>query len=199
LTTVVSQGLSYPYGVAVDSTGKLYISDNIAQTIDLVATAFVNSAPRTEGPAAGSDALPPMLGDTTHVPAYITPTSDQSWLTITGVTNGVLSYSFTANSNAAPRMANISLLGQTIPITQSAAPLPPTIANLTFNASKQFGFQFTGVSNSSYTVLCSTNLALPLNNWIPLNPVVQSSPGQYQFTDTNAPASFQRFYRVRSP
>jgi hypothetical protein len=115
------------------------------------------------------------------------------------VTNGVVSFSFTANTTPTPRTANITLLGQTIPITQSAAPLPATIANWTFNASAQFQLQFTGPIHSTYTVLSTTNVALPLGNWLPLNPVIETSPGQYQFTDTNAPADPQRFYDVRSP
>ena len=65
--------------------------------------------------------------------------------------------------------------------------------------STQLQFQFTGASKVAYTVLSATNLALPLSNWIPLNPVIESSPGQYQFTDTNAPGGPQRFYRLRSP
>jgi hypothetical protein len=111
----------------------------------------------------------------------------------------VVSFSFTANTTSAPRTANITLLAQTIPITQSAAPLPPTIANWTFNASTQFQLQFTGLSNSTYTVLSATNVALPLSNWLPLNPVTETSPGHYQFTDTNAPADPQRFYLLRWP
>ena len=67
-------------------------------------------------------------------------------------------------------------------------------------ATGQFQFQFTGAAGSSYTVLCSTNLALPLGQWTPVGTVSNIGPGQYQFTDpttkTNQP---QRFYRLRWP
>jgi hypothetical protein len=42
-------------------------------------------------------------------------------------------------------------------------------------------------------------MTLSLSNWPPLGQVMESSPGQYQFTDTNAPADPQRFYLLRWP
>jgi streptogramin lyase len=186
-------------GVAVDGTGNVYIADYIYNAIKELPRAFVNPTAFTEGAAAGSDSLPVVLPAAENLSGPFAPGSDQSWLTISGVTNGVVSFSFTANTTTAPRTANITLLGQTIPITQSAAPLPPTIANWSFNGSNQFQFQFTGSTNSSYTVLCATNMTLSLSNWVPLGQVMESSPGQYQFTDTNAPADPQRFYLLRSP
>jgi len=186
-------------GVAVDGAGNVYIADNYYGTIEELLRAFVCTTSVAEGATAGNDALPAVLPASQNLSGIFAPSSDQPWLTITGVANGVVSFSFTANTNTAPRTANITLLGQTIPITQSAAPLPPTIANWTFNASTQFQFQFTGPSNSTYTVLSTTNVALPLSNWLPLSPVIETSPGQYQFTDTNAPAGPQRFYLLRWP
>ena len=199
VSTLVSSGLNQPGGVAVDGAGNVYIADNYYGTIEELLRAFVCTTSVAEGATAGNDALPAVLPASQNLSGIFAPSSDQPWLTITGVANGVVSFSFTANTNTAPRTANITLLGQTIPITQSAAPLPPTIANWTFNASTQFQFQFTGPSNSTYTVLSTTNVALPLSNWLPLSPVIETSPGQYQFTDTNAPAGPQRFYLLRWP
>jgi hypothetical protein len=62
-----------------------------------------------------------------------------------------------------------------------------------------FGFTFKNVSGATFSVVASTNLALPLSNWTVLGGALEFSPGQYQFTeplDTNAR---QRFYRVSSP
>ena len=74
------------------------------------------------------------------------------------------------------------------------------ITNCCLTATGQFQFQFTGAAASTYTVLCSTNLALPLSNWTLAGAVTNISPGQYQFTDpageTNRP---QRFYLLRQP
>jgi hypothetical protein len=75
-----------------------------------------------------------------------------------------------------------------------------TITGCTLTAAGRLQFQFTGAAGSSYTVLCSTNLALPLGSWSSVGTVTETSPGQFQFTDpgskTNQP---QRFYLLRQP
>jgi hypothetical protein len=50
----------------------------------------------------------------------------------------------------------------------------------------------------SFTVLITTNVAVPVDEWTSAGAVVESSPGYYLFTDAT-PNSPQRFYRVRSP
>ena len=162
--------------MAVDGAGNVYIADIGNSAIKELPRAFVCTNSVAEGATAGSDALPAVLPAGENLSGIFAPSSDQPWLTITGVTNGVVSFSFTANTTTAPRTANITLLGQTIPVTQSAAPLPPTIANWTFNASNQFQFQFTGSSHSTYTVLSTTNVALPLSNWRAAQPGDRNQP-----------------------
>ena len=60
-----------------------------------------------------------------------------------------------------------------------------------------FQFSFTNAQTTNFTILSSTNPALPLSNWSVLGAASNSSPGLFQFTIpiTNA----QRFFRVRSP
>ena len=60
-------------------------------------------------------------------------------------------------------------------------------------------FTFTNVPNADFTVLSSTNLSLPLNQWSILGPATQNLPGQYQFSDSTPRTSRVRFYRVVSP
>jgi hypothetical protein len=62
----------------------------------------------------------------------------------------------------------------------------------------EFQFAFTNAPNVDFTALSSTNLALPLTNWMALGNVTEISSGQYQFTDTSATNRAQ-FYRVVSP
>ncbi|HUZ06256.1 MAG TPA: hypothetical protein VMV89_02075 [Candidatus Paceibacterota bacterium] len=62
-----------------------------------------------------------------------------------------------------------------------------------------FQFTFTNAPGADFTVLTSTNVALPLTNWTVLGEVMQAAPGQYQFTDPQAITNKIRFYRVRSP
>jgi hypothetical protein len=78
--------------------------------------------------------------------------------------------------------------------------VPRAITGCCLTAAGQLRFQFTGAASAAYTVLCSTNLALPLSSWTPAGAVTNLAPGQYQFTDptamTNQP---RRFYLLRQP
>lgn len=62
-----------------------------------------------------------MLPITTNLRSSFAPTSDQPWLTIDSVTDGVVKYSFKANPSTTPRAGNLTVLGATIPILQSGA------------------------------------------------------------------------------
>jgi hypothetical protein len=65
------------------------------------------------------------------------------------------------------------------------------------NGSVQFGF--TNSSGILCSVFASTNPALPFSNWTLLGAATEMTPGQFQFTDTQATNNPRRFYRVRSP
>jgi hypothetical protein len=58
---------------------------------------------------------------------------------------------------------------------------------------------FTSSPGADFTVLASTNVALPSSLWTPLGLALQSTPGEYQFTDPGATDYPQRFYQVVSP
>ena len=61
-------------------------------------------------------------------------------------------------------------------------------------------FTFNNTPDADFTVLTSTNVALPLTDWTVLGEVMQVSPGQYKFTDPQAATNYpRRFYKVRSP
>jgi hypothetical protein len=53
----------------------------------------------------------------------------------------------------------------------------------------------------SFTVLASTNVALPFGQWSNLGTAVESplGSGQYPFTDLHATNYSRRFYKVASP
>jgi DNA-binding beta-propeller fold protein YncE len=145
VTTLVSSGLSIPYGVAVDGAGNVYIADtghNAIKEVDggqqqrdhagLLGTeratqwrgggrrramftsptpadnaikelphAFVDPTDRLESLAAGSDAII-VLPATANLLAPFTPTSEPSWLTISGITNGVVSFTFHCDCTCQP-------------------------------------------------------------------------------------------------
>ena len=124
-TGTLATGLNNPGGVAVDSAGNIYIADTGNNAIKELPRAFVDSTAKWEGAAAGSDVLPVVLPARANLLGAFTPSSDEAWLTIAGITNGVVSFAFGANNTGANRTANVIVLGQPIFITQSGA--PPTI------------------------------------------------------------------------
>ena len=62
-------------------------------------------------------------------------------------------------------------------------------------AGNQFGLTFNAISNASFSVWVSTNLANGRWHWD--GPSVQASPGQYQFFDPASTNAAYRFYRTR--
>ncbi len=62
-----------------------------------------------------------------------------------------------------------------------------------------FHLSFSNVPGTHFTVLSSTNLTLPLSNWMVVGSVPEISPGLFQFTDSGATNRPRVFYQVRSP
>lgn len=62
-----------------------------------------------------------------------------------------------------------------------------------------FQFGFTNAPGLSFTAYGTTDLSVPFTNWTRLGSVIEISPGHFQFTDMQAVANQQRFYRVTSP
>ena len=122
VTTLLSSGLNHPQGVAADGSGNVYIADYDNNAVKELPYAFLDATPRREGAAAGSDNLPNVLPGSVNLGAPFAPRSSQSWLNITGVTNGQVTFSFTANNTAFNREASITVLGQPVTIIQYGIP-----------------------------------------------------------------------------
>jgi len=119
-TTNVPAGSNTPAGVAVDDAGNLYISVTSSNAVKELPRVYVDAAPRFEGSNAGNDALSAVVPTTANLSGPFTPGSDAAWLTISGVTNGVVRVNFTANTGTTNRTADITLLGQKNPLVQFA-------------------------------------------------------------------------------
>jgi hypothetical protein len=78
-------------------------------------------------------------------------------------------------------------------------PSPIILSNAAVLANGAFQFAFANTPGVSFSVLGSTNPSVPLSNWTALGSVTEGPPGQFQFTDSQATNSPQRFYRVQSP
>jgi sugar lactone lactonase YvrE len=200
LTILVSSTLDVPAGVAVDGTGNVYFADTFNSLIKELPYAFVDATPKSETAAAGNDALPGVLPATENLRAPFAPTSDQSWLAITGTDDGVVSFSFTANASASSRTAHITLLGQTIPVTQAGSVVTPTVlTGVRFLGNGILQFTFTNNTSATFTVLSTTNLAVPLSNWTEFATLTNDGSGVFQFISPPTTNDMQRFYLVRSP
>ncbi len=205
ITTNLSSGLVDPSGVALDSAGNIYIGDSGNSALKELPRAFIDTVAPFEPGQAASDSLMPVVPASVNLTGVFYPTSDQSWLTITGATNGVVSYAFTANNTGINRVAHVTVLGIPVTVNQSDVSTPPpvltgiTLLNNGLSMTSGFQFTFTNLSNASFTVLASTNLTLPLANWSIAGTATNLGGGVFQFAAPMATNSPQTFYRVRSP
>ena len=62
-----------------------------------------------------------------------------------------------------------------------------------------FQFSLTNPNGLPFSILASTNLALPLSQWTVIGAPTQMVPGQFQFTDPAALLCPSRFYSARWP
>ncbi len=69
----------------------------------------------------------------------------------------------------------------------------PTISSYTRLGSGDFQLRFNAAAGTDYTILVSTNLI----DWTSLGAPTETAPGQFEFTDTDAPDHPTRFYQLR--
>ena len=131
VTTLVSSPLKAPGGVTVDTQGNVYIADTNDYAVRKYVPAYFSPSVMTknEGAASGTDSLP-----VTVIPAGtpITASSNQTWLVVTSVTGGAVAFTYSANTFATGRSAQITVQGVPVTITQSgdsAASLTKTAGN----------------------------------------------------------------------
>ena len=186
VTTLASTGLGNPRGVAVDGAGNVYVANTDKSVLEVLPPlAYVNTTAKSEASGAGTDQLSLVLPSTTNLTGVLAPTSDQSWLTIGSVVNGVVNFSFSANPNAGvARTANITLLGQTIAVTQAAVPIALGTTSLVEGPSAGSD-SVTVVTTGAWTASTTTS-------WITLNTTSGSGNGTFNFSfaaDTGATRS----------
>jgi hypothetical protein len=194
VTTLVTSGSALYYGVGVDAAGNVYFTDLYNGVLQELPNAFVDPTPKTEGLFPGQDSLPPVVPATANLLPPFAPSSDSPWLTITGITNGVVSYSFTQNLGF-PRAAHISLFGNSIPVFQYG---PPSLTGIQVLTNGVLQFSFRNNPSASFTVLSSTNMTLPLANWTVVGSATNVSSDLFQFTSQPTASDQQRFYTIRT-
>jgi hypothetical protein len=83
--------------------------------------------------------------------------------------------------------------------TETGATNSPTLTGAAMLGTGLFQFAFSNNQGASFTVLSTTNVALPLTNWMILGSPTNHGSGLYQFTAPVNTNNSPRFYRVRSP
>lgn len=107
-----------------------------------------------------------------------------------------MSFNYAANTGPA-WTAHITVLGQPVNVTQ-ASDIVPVHLSTTIGANRSLHIGFTNTPGASFTVLASTNLALPLSNWTPVGAPVENPPGQCEFTSSEM-TNAANYFIIRSP
>jgi sugar lactone lactonase YvrE len=182
LSTLADSWEAQYFGVTVDGTGNVYYTDAYGGKLYDLAYAFVDSTPRTESSAGGQDSLPVVLPVTENLQGVFAPSSDSSWLTITGVTNGVVSFSVPRNLGPT-RTGYINVLGQNVAITQIGPVFTLGLSTLTEAPAAGSDSVVLGVAPNNGVWTTTTTAS-----WIHLSAAFQSGVGSTNviFTyDTN--------------
>ncbi|MGI5869057.1 MAG: hypothetical protein ACOX9C_06415 [Kiritimatiellia bacterium] len=131
--------------------------------------------------------------------ATVSSASDADWTTLIISDAAPCRYlRFRSAADAWCNVAEIEFRG-TCGASGPSAPSPIVLNQATHLPGNAFRLSFAGQPGASFTVLASTNLALPLEFWPPLGTPVENPAGHYQFGDLQATNIPHRFYRVKSP
>jgi sugar lactone lactonase YvrE len=160
MTVLISSGLDVPSALAFDGADSLYVADSNNQTIKRLAHAFVDPTAKSESASAGGDVLPPVLPRMATLLGPFAPATDAPWLKIGGITNGAVCFSFSANSGPS-RTANLTLLGQSIPITQEGLATPQAQTDTQTPSYSVSPVTFSNNQGATFPVLSTTNLPTP--------------------------------------
>jgi T5SS/PEP-CTERM-associated repeat protein len=81
----------------------------------------------------------------------------------------------------------------------TAATRQPGFASVTMSGTNVVLSGTNGTPGTPYAVLTSTNVALPLSNWLSIATNQFGTSGAFSFTNPVAPGDRQRFFRLRAP
>ncbi len=129
--------------------------------------------------------------------AFLMPASGTNWSTN--------SFTSAPVSGFPPGWALVTVFVNAIPSTGAVfnvsgpVPLAVKLTGAQRLGGGSFQFSFTNNLGTLFSVLTTTNPALPMSQWTILGAATEGPPGRFQFTDSQAPDDAPRFYRSRSP
>jgi hypothetical protein len=154
---------------------------------------------RATDPDSPPQVLTFSLGAGAPTNATINPaTGVFNWRTATAAQLGTNIFTVIVTDNGQPQLSASQSFSVVVLASNSPPPTVIVISGATNLPDGTFQLAFTNTPGASFSVLTSTNLALPVTEWTNAGAVLETSPGSYQFTD-ETPSTPQRFYRVRSP
>jgi hypothetical protein len=164
----------------------------------------------TAGSALLSGSVNPNGGMTAYWFQYGTNTSYGSF-TVTNSTSTNGAFGITASNLLQGRTYHFQLVGTNSAGTglgadQSFSTIAVTApqfgssnsAIISGGGTGPFNFSFTNAPGATFTVLGTTNVALPIGQWSNLGTATEVSPGNYQFSDPNATSNPAQFYILRA-
>ncbi len=120
---------------------------------------------------------------------------------IAGATSNLLSISSISTQNAGSYAIVVTNAFGTVTSTSAVltvlVPAPILLGGATL-ISNVLTYSFTNTPGVTFTVIGTTNLDTPLVNWTVIGPAVETSPGQFMFSNSITNKR-QQFYGIRSP
>ena len=117
--------LTYPaYYTAADTAGNIYLSEMAFSRIEEIPRAYVSSAgPLNEPVGGGTDSVQILPAAQNLTGVFAPVSSDTTWLNVTSVANGVVTFSFSPNPGQS-RTATLTVLGVPIQVVQAESQVP---------------------------------------------------------------------------
>ena len=146
-------------------------------------TVFSTPEPSTNSPAALSGTTTSVLIPTNTFQFGHAYTCFISFIRVTSV-----------NPTAYPGAMGLTLVAVRTRLSLAAPSVAPAVSRPARISGTQFGFQLSGLQGQNYTVLFSTNVSLPMSNWLPV--LITNLSTSPVFIEDNQATNKQRFYRV---
>ena len=202
--TVLGAGGQHPLGTALNTAELYYPAAGIWSWTNAMANARADhtacllpngSALFVDGWDNTSDTPTSELYNPTIVTwsTAATFTNPRFYVTATLLPNGKVLAAGGRNSSS-------TLFSATQLYDTGSGPIPPpTLAIIRSPPNTPQQLAFTSTYGSVFSVIATGNVAAPLGAWPLIGIATETSPGQFQFADSQATNLAQRFYRLRSP
>ena len=181
-----------PLGVAVDGSGNVYFNNKDNNLLQEMPQAWVDNSAHSISALGGTAAFNLVLPTTEFLGGAFAPYAQDPWLAVMGASNGVVHLAFSAGI----RSTEFNILGQSFPVIE----FPPfALTNPVRLSNGQFQFSFFCNLGNHFTILATSNPALPIDQWDVIDAFYQNGSGSFQLTDPQATNNVRRFYQVRVP